>query len=55
MREIECTRCFIKDVAWLCVCTSWAVQRRGMNVRIVVVVSESSSALGDRRVCVEGV
>jgi hypothetical protein len=29
------------DVAWLCVCASWAVQRRGMNVRFVVVVSEN--------------
>ena len=43
------------DVAWFCVCASWAVQWRGMNVRFAVVVGESASALGDRRVCVEGV
>ena len=41
------------DVAWFCVCASWAVQWRGMNVRFAVVVGESASALGDRRVCVE--
>ena len=43
------------DVAWFCVCASWAVQWRGMNVHFAVVVGESASALGDRRVCVEGV
>jgi hypothetical protein len=35
------------------VCASWVVRWRGMNVSWVVVVGESASALGDRRVCVE--
>jgi hypothetical protein len=36
------------------VCGSWVVRWQGMNV-IWVVVGESGSALGDRRVCVEAV
>jgi hypothetical protein len=43
------------DVAWFCVCASWVVRRWEMNVRFAVVVGESASALGDRRVCMEGV
>ena len=35
------------DVAWFCVCGSWAVQWRGMNVRFAVVVGESASFLGE--------
>ena len=34
------------------VCTCWMVRWRGMNVS-GVVVGESTSALGDKRVCVE--
>ena len=33
------------DVAWFCVCASWAVQWRGMNVRFAVVVGESATIL----------
>ena len=48
MREIECTRCGVLDVAWFCVCASWAVQRWGrINVLFVVVVGESASSLGE--------
>ena len=48
MREIECTRCGVLDVAWFCVCASWAVQRWGrINVLFVVVVGESVSSLGE--------
>ncbi len=52
MRCIEEISCFL--AAECCFCASWAVRRRGMNVPFVVV-GESASALGDRRVCVEGV
>jgi hypothetical protein len=46
MREIECTRCGVLDVAWFCVCGSWAVQRFWrINVLFVVVVGESTSNL----------
>jgi hypothetical protein len=34
------------------VCTRWLVRRRGMNIT-GVVVGESTSVLGDRRICVE--
>ena len=49
MRAIECTRCGVLDVAWFCVCASWAVQRWGrINVLfVVVVVGESASSLGE--------
>ena len=36
------------DVAWFCVCASWAVQRWGrIYVLFVVVVGESASSLGE--------
>jgi hypothetical protein len=47
MREIECTRWFRSFVF-----ASWLVRWRGMSVSWVVV-GESASALGDRRVCVQ--
>ncbi len=51
-----CRRSSLHDgllgVAWFSVCASWAVQMQGMNVRFVVVIGESASAKGDRRVCV---
>ena len=48
MREMECTRCGVLNVAWFCVCASRAVQRWGrINVLFVVVVGESASSLGE--------
>ena len=48
MREIECTRCGVLDVAWFCVCASWAVQRWGrIYVLFVVVVGDSASPMGE--------
>jgi hypothetical protein len=52
MREIEGTRWLIGRCVVLCVHVGWLVGWRGMNVS-GVVVGESMSALGDRRVCVE--
>ncbi len=52
MREIECTRWFIgRCVVFVCKLVSSLAGE--MNVGWVVVVGESASALGDRRVCVE--
>jgi hypothetical protein len=52
MREIEGTRWLVGRWVVLCVHVGWFVGWRGMNVS-GVVVGESTSALGDRRVCVE--
>jgi hypothetical protein len=52
MREIEGTRWLIGRCVVLCVHVWWFVGWRGMNVS-GVVVGESTSALGDGRVCVE--
>ena len=52
MREMECTGWFIGRCVVLCVHVWWFVGWRGMNVS-GVVVGESTSALGDGRVCVE--
>jgi hypothetical protein len=41
------------DVAWFCVCKLGDSLAGEMNVRFVVLVGASASALGDRRVCVE--
>ena len=51
MRETESTRWLIGRCVVLCVHVGWFVGWRGMNVS-GVVVGESTSALGDRRVCV---
>ncbi len=52
MREIEGTRWLIGRCVVLCVHVGWFVGWQGMNVS-GVVVGESTSAFGDRRVCVE--
>jgi hypothetical protein len=42
------------DVAWFCVCASWAVQTRGMNVRFKVVVGECTFCGVEGYVCLRG-
>ena len=52
-----CGRLSVHDgllgVVWFCVCKLGGSLTGEMNVSWVVVVGESASALGDRRVCVE--
>jgi hypothetical protein len=54
---VGCGRLSVHDgllnVAWLCVCKLCDSLTGEMNIRFVVVVGASASALGDRRVCVE--